>query len=121
MSAGVWIGVAALGACGSIARFMVYSLGHLRSARTLGLGTLAVNTSGSLVLGLLSGLAVHGTALVLAGGAAIGSYTTFSTWMLESYAMSEDVAARAALLNVARSLLIGLAAVAMGHAIGAHL
>jgi CrcB protein len=121
MSAAVWIAVAGLGAVGSIARFAVYALLRAGSLRALPLATLAVNTSGSLVLGLLSGLAVHGTALVLAGTATLGSYTTFSTWMLESYGLAEDVAVRAAIINVALSLIIGLGAAAAGHAIGANL
>ncbi len=54
------------------------------------LGTLVVNISGALVLGLLVGLALSANAYLLAGTAVIGSYTTFSTWMLESHRLAED-------------------------------
>ena len=48
------------------------------------LGTLAVNLSGALLLGFLVGVSLHGDAYLIAGTAVLGSYTTFSTWMLET-------------------------------------
>ena len=53
-------------------------------------GTLAVNISGAFALGLVAGLALHGDALLLAGTSLLGSYTTFSTWMLETYRLGEE-------------------------------
>jgi fluoride exporter len=87
----------------------------------LPLGVLVVNVSGSLLLGLLSGLAVGGTLLVLAGTATLGSYTTFSTWMFETQRLAEASRLRAAIANVLVSLLLGLAAVALGRTVGAQL
>jgi len=119
MSAGVWIGVAALGAFGSIARFLLDGLLAARLGGGFPVGTLFVNLSGALLLGLLSGLALSGNALVLAGTATLGSYTTFSTWMLESHRLTEDADARGAIVNILGSLALGLGAAALGHAIGA--
>jgi fluoride exporter len=123
VSAWVWVGVALLGGAGAIARFVLDGAVGSRAARasSFPLGTLAVNVSGALLLGLLSGVALTGTALVLAGTATLGSYTTFSTWMLESQRLAEDAAPRGAALNVLLSLAAGLAAAAFGRAIGAHL
>jgi fluoride exporter len=121
VSAWTWLGVALLGGIGAGARFLLDSLISARIASDLPLGTLAVNTSGSLLLGLLVGLAVTGNALVLAGTATLGSYTTFSTWMLESQRLAEDAKSRAAVLNVLLSLFVGLGAAALGRSIGAHL
>lgn len=121
MSAWTWLGVAALGGVGAGARFLLDSLISLRVASDLPLGTLAVNASGSLLLGLLIGLAVAGNALVLAGTATLGSYTTFSTWMLETQRLAEDAKSPAAALNVLLSLFIGVSAAALGRTIGAHL
>jgi CrcB protein len=121
VSAWTWFGVALLGGIGAGARFLLDSLISARIASDLPLGTLAVNTSGSLLLGLLVGLAVTGNALVLAGTATLGSYTTFSTWMLETQRLAEDAKSPAAVLNVLLSLFVGLGAAALGRSIGAHL
>ncbi len=67
MSAQTWLGVALLGGAGAYARFAVVSLVSRLSVGNLPLGVLAVNVSGSLLLGLLSGLAVGGD-LLAAGG-----------------------------------------------------
>jgi len=121
MSAWVWGGVALLGGIGAIARFVVDAVVGSRFAGNFPLGTFVVNIGGALALGLLAGLAVTGNALVLAGGATLGSYTTFSTWMLESHRLTEDAEPALALLNILGSLAIGIGGAALGHAIGAHL
>jgi len=82
-------------------------------------GTLAVNVLGSLVLGVLHGAGVTGDALLLAGTALLGSFTTFSTWMLETEGLRENGESRLAAANVLVSLALGLAAVALGWAAGA--
>ena len=53
-------------------------------------GTFAVNISGAALLGGVAGAAVTGNALILAGTATLGSYTTLSTWMLESHRLGQD-------------------------------
>lgn len=121
MSAWVWIGVALLGGCGAIARFLLDGAIGERVRGDFPAGTFAINISGSLLLGLLAGLALSGSALVLAGTATLGSYTTFSTWMLESHRLAEDADVRGAALNVVLSIVAGVAAAALGHAIGARL
>jgi CrcB protein len=84
-------------------------------------GTLVVNVSGAFLLGLLVGLGLGGRAMLLAGTATLGSYTTFSTWMLESHRLGEDGELRLALANLAISLLAGVAAAAVGRALGGAL
>jgi CrcB protein len=118
MSALEWIGVALLGGVGALARFLVDRAISVRGDRTFPTGTLVVNASGALLLGALTGAALSGGALLLAGTATIGSYTTFSTWMLETHRLGEDGELAAGALNVAVSLLVGVAAVAFGRLIG---
>jgi fluoride exporter len=118
VSALTWIGVAALGGAGAVVRFVVDGAVAARADGELPVGTLAVNLTGAFALGLVAGLALHGDALLLAGTATLGSYTTFSTWMLETQRLVEDGEGRVAALNVALSLVAGLAAVALGRAIG---
>lgn len=120
MSAWTWLGVALLGGVGANARFVLDALVSTRAGGGLPYGTLAVNASGSLLLGLVTGLALSGSALVLAGTATLGSYTTFSTWMLETHRLAEDSKTPAALANVLASLAVGVAAAALGRTIGAH-
>jgi CrcB protein len=120
VSAIVWVAVALLGGAGAVARFALDAAISARAGRQLPIGTLAVNASGALLLGGLTGLAVSGDALVLAGTATLGSYTTFSTWMLETHRMREDARFLPALANVILSLGLGIGAAALGRAIGAH-
>ena len=82
------------------------------------MGTLAVNLTGAFALGLLAGADVSGRALILAGGAFLGAYTTFSTWMLETARLAEDGELRQAALNVGGSLALGLAFAAAGYGVG---
>ena len=121
MSAVAWIGVALLGGAGAIARFLLDGAVSARTGRDLPLGTLAVNVGGAFLLGLLAGVSLRGDALVLAGGATLGSFTTFSTWMFETQRLSEEGETRGALANAAFSLAVGLGAVALGRLIGDQL
>ena len=114
----LWIGIALFGGLGAVARFAVSTAVARRREAWFPWGTLAVNLSGTTLLGLLTGLALHGDALTLAGGGLIGSYTTFSTWMLDSDRLAEHHSDRALVANVVGSLLLGLAAVALGRALG---
>jgi fluoride exporter len=117
----VWIAIGLLGGIGALLRFFVDGLVAARAAGDFPLGTFLVNLSGAMVLGLLVGLELAGDRLVLAGTATIGSYTTFSTWMLESQRLVEDGEFVIAAGNLLLSLFVGLGAVAFGRFIGAHL
>lgn len=119
MSASLWIAVAALGAIGAVARLLLEDVVSSRLPIAFPVGTLAVNVSGTFVLGLMTGIALAGNAMTLAGSATIGSYTTFSTWMLETHSLNEDARRRAAVTNVLVSVAVGLGAVSIGHALGA--
>ena len=118
MSWWVWIGVALLGGAGATSRFLLDAAIAARTGRRLPLGTLTVNATGALLLGLPTGLAARGDVEVLAGAALLGSYTTFSTWMLETHRLAEDGEIRRAVVNVVVTLAVGLAAAALGRAIG---
>lgn len=121
MSVWVWIGVAVVGGLGAVARFLLDGWVDLRFGRELPLGTFAVNVSGAFLLGLLDGLALSGNAMVIAGTATIGAYTTFSTWMFETHRLAEDGEFAAAALNVGISIVAGFGAVVLGHLLGRQL
>jgi CrcB protein len=113
--------VALLGGIGTTGRFLLDLFIAGRVGRDFPFGTLTINMTGALLLGLLTGLAATGDLLVLVGTATLGSYTTFSTWMLESHRLAEDNEAPSAILNVLLSLAIGVGAAALGRTIGAHI
>jgi fluoride exporter len=114
----LWLGVGALGGVGALARFVVDAIVSAGGAGRFPAGTLVVNLSGALLLGLLVGLSLHGDAYLLAGTAVLGSYTTFSTWMFESYRLAEDGERRLLFLNIVLSLVLGVAAAAVGRLVG---
>ena len=119
---GLWLAVGGLGGLGALLRWTVDTrVLAIADARGLPTGTFVVNLSGSVTLGLLSGLALHGHAYLLTGTAMVGSYTTFSTWMFESERLVEEHREAGAALNIAVSLLAGLACIALGRWIGAQL
>ena len=115
----VWVGVAVLGGVGALSRWTLDGLVSARWGREFPLGTLAVNLTGAFTLGLLVGAGVQGyLLLLLVGVAALGSYTTFSTWMFESHRLGEDGERRLAVANLAVSLAAGLVAALAGWALG---
>lgn len=121
MTVGTWLAAAALGGVGALARFLVDVGVSRRLARDFPYGTLVVNLSGAVLLGLTVGLALRGNAALLVGSAAIGAYTTFSTWMFETHRLAEEGELTRAAANAFLSLGLGLAAAALGRLIGMHL
>jgi CrcB protein len=109
------------GGAGAIVRFMVDALVQSRRLGAFPLGTLTVNLGGCLVLGLLVGLAASHRTMVIVGTAGVGSYTTFSTWMLETHRPAQDGEPTLAWLNLGASLIAGLAAAALGRWLGGAL
>ena len=108
---------------GAIARRVVDLWVSGRADSAFPFGTLVVNLTGAFVLGLLFAWATERDVLpaeirapVMIGF--IGAYTTFSTWMLESWRLVEDGAWQLAALNIAGSVALGLVAVVAGLAVG---
>ena len=123
MSIVLWTAVVLIGGAGSVLRFLADGAVTARvdqhsAGRDFPLGTLAVNLSGAVILGLLAGLALGHAEALLAGTAAVGSYTTFSTWMFETERLAEDRELGRAAANVVVSLVLGVAAAALGLWIG---
>ena len=75
----------------------------------------------ALVLDKPAGLSVTGDTLLLVGTATLGSFTTFSTWMLETERLAEEGDGWIGLLNVGGSLAGGLIAAALGWLLGGAL
>ena len=111
------------GAAGAAARSLVDTWISAWSSSSFPWGTLAVNASGSLALGLIFALATERNVLppdirgpVMIGF--VGAYTTFSTLMLESWRLVEDGSIGLAAASLAGSVGLGLVAVVAGLSIG---
>jgi CrcB protein len=111
----LWVGVLIAGGFGAVLRFLVDGAVARRAARSFPYGTLAVNITGAALLGLLGGLALSRHAALLADTAFVGSYTTFSTWMLETQRLSEERQLRSAVANLVASIVLGIAAALAGQ------
>jgi CrcB protein len=119
----VLLAVAVASALGGVCR---YSLGGVIARRSPGVfpwETLLVNVTGAFLLGLLFVVSTERYAVapwlraaVLVGF--VGSYTTFSTWTLESWRLLEDGAYGLGLANLFGSLAAGLVATYAGIVVG---
>jgi CrcB protein len=121
MTLATMCGIGLLGGVGAVARFLLDGAVEGRVGRAFPWGTLAVNLSGALGLGLLAGAAVDGDAYRLTGTGLLGAFTTFSTWALESHRLGEDGQLRLGIVNFAASLILGIGAAWLGQRIGTAL
>lgn len=94
------LGVAVAAGLGAVLRHVVGRLVQARHEGGFPVGTLTVNVTGSLLLGVVTGLALRdvlppGLAVLLSVGLA-GAYTTLSTWAAETLALRRSDGVRAA-------------------------
>jgi CrcB protein len=121
VSAPAWVAVGLLGGAAAAARFLIDSAFAARVDHPFPLGILAINLVGTLALGLVAGAALSGEALVIVAGGVLGSFTTFSTWMLDSHRLADAGHAHLVWLNLGLSLVAGFAAIVLGHWLGSVL
>lgn len=119
------LGWVALGAAlGGTARYFVSGIVGRRFGETFPWGTTVVNATGSLAIGLAAAAAADGGPLhapalwQLAVVGFLGSYTTVSSFSLQTLALARDGQVWQAGGNVLVSLLLCLSAVALGFAVG---
>jgi CrcB protein len=103
---------------GAVARYLVDLLVQHRTRAAFPYGTLLVNVTGSLLLGLTTGLAAHHglprTPTLVVGAGFAGGYTTLSTWAWETLALAGSGELPRAGANVVLSTGAGLLAAAGG-------
>lgn len=115
--------VALGGAAGSVARFLVGQWSLRQFGPAFPWGTLIVNVVGSFAIGFLVELVarrLNASAemrLLLVTGF-LGGFTTFSAFSLDALALLERGATAAAMIYVLVSVLVSLAAVVAGLALG---
>ena len=116
------VGLLVAGGCGALLRYEVELGVRRRLGPAFPFGTLLINVSGSFVLGLLVGLAEHHgvrpEVVTVLGTGLLGAYTTFSTFTFDTVGLTERGRVGAAAANLGASLVLGLAAAALGLAAG---
>ncbi|MFD5068993.1 fluoride efflux transporter CrcB [Streptomyces sp. NPDC058369] len=113
--------VAIGGAVGAPLRYLTDRAVQARHDTVFPWGTFTVNVVGSLILGILTGGALSGTAghtvQLLLGTGLCGALTTYSTFSYETLRLAESGAKFFAAANVAASIVAGLGAVFVGFAL----
>jgi len=120
-----WIALG--GALGSVARYWI-ALWAVPLSRNLPWGTIGINIAGSFLIGFFGTLTLEGgrhpapewaRLFVMVG--ICGGFTTFSSFSLQTLDLLRGGGWGRALTNVAASVLLCLASVAIGHALAAQL
>ena len=113
--------VAIGGACGSLLRFIVGKWLNERHARIIPIGTWFVNLSGAILLGVVVS-AVHSPIwTVLLADGFLGAFTTFSTFMQETFHLLVEKERKPAWIYLIGSILTGLFGFALGHLLGGRI
>ena len=117
--------VALCGGFGAVARFVVDGLvrGRVRSIGSV--GTVVINVTGAIALGIIAGLvAVHVARpdwQIVIGTGFLGGYTTFSTTSFETVRLIQQGRFRLAIGLALSQLALALAGATGGYVIGLHL
>ena len=120
----IWLAVAAGGALGSIARHGVNVFFSHVLERAIPYATASVNLAGSAMIGLLAAMIASGRlhwssemrTFVFVG--ILGGFTTFSSFMLDTFTLGHGGDHALAFWNVALQTALGLAAVWGGYRLG---
>ena len=121
----VWAGVALGSAAGGVLRYAVVDAITAVADPRFPWGTLVVNVSGSLAIGLVAAAASPDSRMALSPavrhalmGGVLGGYTTFSSFSLQTLVLAQTGETGAALLNVLGSVVLCIAASAAGWLAG---
>jgi len=109
------------GAAGAVTRFLLDAWTKQRWQSPFPLATVFINITGSLILGVLAGVVLFdgqpSAWQTVLGTGFCGGYTTFSTASFETVRLVQQGRRGFALLNAVFSLLLSVAACALGMAV----
>ena len=111
-----YILVGAGGALGSLARYLLGKKISAKSYSKLPFGTFIINVSGAVLLGLVINIRISGNLYLLFADGFLGAYTTFSTFMYESFHLFKDNKLNSTAYIIS-SLILGFTGFASGIAI----
>jgi CrcB protein len=125
MTISTWVQVAAGGAIGATLRFAAQGAALRLLGSSFPLGTLAVNVTGSLLMGLLAALLLARPEMArlqpLLMTGILGGFTTFSAFSLDTLALVQRGETGKALAYVIASVALSLLGVLGGYALGRSL
>ncbi|PLT33706.1 fluoride efflux transporter CrcB [Bacillus sp. V5-8f] len=114
----IWL-IGAGGAIGAAARYLLGAFLKSRGKGEFPAGTWLINITGSLLLGMLTGLYVSQSLAPwlwnLFGIGFCGAYTTFSTFGTENMALIEKKKYKIALFYIVSTVITGILAAAAGY------
>jgi len=115
-----WIMLLLGGICGTAGRYVLAGAVYRWLGTGFPYGTLAVNTLGCLVIGVLSALTenkflLSPEARLFWMVGLLGAFTTFSTLIYESWRLMQDGEMLLAGVNLLGSLALGVVALWLGH------
>ena len=120
-----WTMAAVGGAIGSVGRVMMSSLVVRWAGEAFPFGTIVVNVTGALLMGLLAGYGQSEPGKLLFSEPArtflmigvLGGYTTFSSFSLQTFLLMEQGNLLGAFLNVALSVVLCVAGIWAGFSL----
>lgn len=114
--------MAVAGGVGAAARFVLDGWISSRLRTVIPVGTILINVSGSLALGIVAGLVAGGQlpaqALTIVGVGFLGGFTTFSTASIETVRLIQAGRPIVATANALGTAALALTAAAIGLLIG---
>lgn len=113
-----WVLIAAAGGLGAAARFLLDTAVARRNRLSTPLGTVVVNVTACLLLGLLTGWGLrhsgHDVLVAALGVGFLGGYSTFSTASVEGARLLLAERSIVALVHAVGMFVLSLAAAALG-------
>lgn len=116
------IAAALAGGIGAAVRFILDGLVRNRITTAIPAGTVFINVSGSLLLGLLAGLVLGHSApfdlQVILGTGFLGGYTTFSTANVETVRLIQSGRTGRGIINALGTMVLSVVAAGGGLVLG---
>lgn len=124
MSVVVFLAIALAGGVGAVARFVLDGAIKARVSTAFPIGTMVINVSGSLLLGLVTGLALGAVVTddwrLILGTGFLGGYTTFSTASFETVRLVQTGKWVSSLVNGVGMLVLSVVAAGSGLVLGSQ-
>lgn len=105
------------GVLGSITRYLLSKLISEKCDSIIPMGTMSINITGALLLGIVSSLYTGGNLYLLLAEGYLGAYTTFSTFMYEGFNLFQENEKINAAVYILGTLFLGIIGFMIGMGI----